>query len=283
MAVYPRKQTIAIFLACMLAISGVAFYVYGMHPQPNTASQDVSAAIAYPSTSSTTSIAANDDWKKQFLSTTTFSAGYKKENTAAAAAATENLTPADKLGREFLTKYAQLRQSGLSKDPEAVANLMGQITAQSLSEMTPPKSYSQKDISITPTGSGNIRIYGNAILSGFQQYMPSKNEAQIANQAYLDGDMSQLAQIDTVVENYHKMVSYLIKTPVPAPLASYHLNLLNGFSIALYNAQSLRHMDTDPIRGLAAISLELDAIKGITDAFLGMQAYFVSAGVPFGS
>ncbi len=283
MAAYPRKQTLFIFIICALVTGGTAFYVYGGSSKGSS-----SAAASAPSSISSEAsaqekIASSGDWQKQFLDAATSSDLYKTKNAASAAKAPENLTVTDKMSREFMVKYAQLRQSGLNKDPQAVANLMSQVTKETISQLPPPKSYSQKDLIIAPAGTASTKAYGNDILLGFERYMPAVNEAQIANEAYATGDMGKLAQIDGVIGNYRSIVNHLLKTPVPAALSASHLNLLNGFSIALYNAQALRHIDTDPLKGLAAITQELAAIKNITGAFADIQAYFVTAGVPFGS
>ena len=279
MAAYPRKQTVVIFILCALAVGVIAFYVYGGFTVTGTSSGRQSgvatAAVQNLSTS-------NVDWQKQFLGAAANTSAFKATGTMVASKNDAGLTAVDDLGRNFFTKYAELRQSGLTTDPQTVNDAMGQVASQAVSELSGPKVYSLKDIVIGGNSRTVTSAYGNAVVLVFRDYMPKQNEAVVAQQAFDDNDMSELAQINPIISSYKDAISLLIKIPTPQPLAQYHVNLINGLSIALYNAESFRHVDTDPVRGLAAVGLEMVWLKDVSLAIADIQNYFIGAGIPFG-
>lgn len=282
MAAYPRKQTVVIFAICAIAVGGVSYYSYGPfwdNRNPQTpSSPTLVAAVDVQGV-----LVSNNDWQKQFLgSDSATSTAYKATTPYSVASGDKDLTPADKLGRNFFTQYAQLNQAGLTNDPQTVSDSMGQVASQTVGGLSGPKVYSLNDIVIGANGTPATASYGNSLISVFNS-MPNQNEAVIAQQAFDDNDMSELAEIDPVITSYSNMISKLVKVPTPRPLAQYQLNLINGLSIALYNAESFRHMDTDPVQGLSAVSLEVIGLQNISLALSNIQNYFISAGVPLGS
>jgi hypothetical protein len=140
-----------------------------------------------------------------------------------------------------------------------------------------------KDLTIVPDGRTALNTYRSVVVGAVSAYTPKLNEAVLAGQAFDDNDMTELAKIDPIIAGYQSMVSALLKVPVPQSLAKYHLDLLNGAMISLYNAQSFRHMDTDPVRGLSAVSFELVALQNMSDAISGIRSYFSTVGMTFGA
>jgi hypothetical protein len=280
MAAYPRKQTVAIFILCAFAVGGVALYVYGGSVGIKTGSERGPEAAAITVQSSSVS---SVDWQKQFLGMNASTSAFVATGKPVATQKNESLTAVDALGRNFFTQYAELRRSGLTTDPQTVSDAMGQVASQTIGGLSGPKVYSLKDIIVGGNGTAAVSSYGSAVMAVFKNYMPQQNEAVIAQQAFDDNDMNELAEIDPIISDYKDMVSLLIRIPVPRPLAQYHVDLINGVSIALYNAESFRHMDTDPLRGLAAVSLEVIGLQNISSALSSIQNYFISAGVPLSS
>lgn len=280
MAAYPRKQTVAIFILCAFAVGGVGYYVYGQKSADTTGYQDQAKATV---TVASEKLADNNDWQKQFLAAGGDNGAFKPSAAPVTAKKDENLAPIDTLGRDFLTKYMELRQSGLSDDSQSVADSMNAVAAANLNKLPSPKIYSSNNIAVSAGDQSNLTRYKNAIVSLFRDSLPKLNEAMLAQQAYENNDMSELALIDPVISGYKDSISILLKTPAPEPLAKYHVDLLNALSISLYNAESFRHMDTDPMRGLAAVSLEIVGIQNTMTAYADIQSYFISKGMPFES
>ncbi len=279
MAVNTRKQTIVILVVCILAVGGVSWYVRGDHRSRYSLGQMKGTQTEIMTTPSGDVLTTNNDWQKDFLATNATGTAFKATSASLVAAKPEQLTATDLLGRAFMTKYAELKRTGLNADSASVKNVMGQVTAQSLASLPSPKNYALSDIRVVVDSKTAAVTYSKDIGATIQTHMPKQNEAEIANQAFNSGDMSQLKAIDANITGYRSMLSALSIMPVPASLANYHLVLMNGVSTALYNSESFRHMDTAPIRGLAAVSLELVALQDIVSSLRGMQNYFNSTGI----
>lgn len=278
---YPHKQTFFIFVICLFLVLGVSFFINGL---PSTKNK-----IVYQNTSIKPQIISNEkpietetDWQKAFLD--------QKDNVKIdpvnvvdkTKVKEESLNPTELLGRNFFTKYVQLRQSGLTTDTEAVNAVANQVINDGVSSIKGPSSYTAKNIKISSGSSvDDIKKYAENLMLILKDSMPVKNEAEIAMNAFDSGDMNLLKEIDKVVAGYKKADSKLLETPVPQILAQYHLDLINGLSIQTFNAQSLRNSDKDPLTGLAAIGMEVKSLQAIANAIAGMQKIFTQQGITF--
>ncbi len=259
MAAYPRKQTFFIFVICALVTGGTAFYVYGENG-PETAG--ISAGNTAAAVQATGTISTNADWKKEFLDTASTSA-YKTSSAKPASVEKQApLTATDLLSRNFLTKYGELHQAGLTGDQATVDNVMGQIVSDNTATLQAPKTYTAKD---PPASQGNptASAYKNAIQAVSAAYDAHQDEAEIAAQAFETADMTKLAEIDPIIVQYKNMISLLLKTPVPQAYIQFHLDLLNAMSEGLFSAQAFRHMDTDALNGFAAVRMNAESFAMI--------------------
>lgn len=282
MAAYPRKQTVVTFLLCTVAVLGVAYYVNGESILPWSAKktnyyQNVSAAPVLAET-----FAINDDWKKQFLDSNSTSTAFRVPAVVKTAEKPKPLTATDKLGREFMTRYYTLRQTGLADDPASVNSAMAQVTAENIADLPTPKTYTEKNIKITSDTVPAMKAYSEGISYIIKTFMPRDNEFEIAVTAVEQGKSGSLAKIDPIIKNYDLMISRLLSTPVPNSVAGYHLDLINGLSISLYAAKALRHIDSDPVKALGGISFVTIGLEGIQSAYSNIQQTYVRAGIPFG-
>jgi hypothetical protein len=278
---YPHKQTFFIFVICLFLVLGVSFFVNGL---PSTKNK-----VVYQNTSIKPQIISNEkpietgtEWQKAFLD--------QKDNVKIDSPNTidktkvkeESLNPTELLGRNFFTKYVQLRQSGLTTDTEAVNAVANQVINDGVSSIKGPSSYTAKNIKISSGSSvDDIKKYAENLMLILKDSMPVKNEAEIAMIAFDSGDMNLLKEIDKVIAGYKKADSKLLSTPVPQILAQYHLDLINGLSVQTFNAQSLRNSDKDPLTGLAAIGMEVKSLQAIANAIAGMQNIFTQQGITF--
>lgn len=277
---YPRKQTFIIFIICLFFVIGTSFLVNGL---PSTKNR-----VAYQNTTVQPKIITNsnyietdNDWQKAFLDTKN---NVKINSSTIIEDKTKEqpLNPTELLGRNFFTKYVQLRQSGLTTDTDAVNTITTQIISDGLSSIKGPNSYTAKDIKIL-SGSdiAIIKKYAEDLMKILKDSMPAKNEAEIAMIAFESGDMSILQEIDKIITGYRNAVNKLIATPVPQILAQSHLDLINGLSNQVFNAQSLRNSDKDPLTGLAAIGMEIKSLQAIANSMAKMQRIFTEQGIVF--
>jgi hypothetical protein len=193
------------------------------------------------------------------------------------------LNPTEALGRDFFTKYVELRQSGLNNDQKAVDTVATQLIKEGVAKVSQPKSYTSKDIVIIPVGTtvDATKLYAENLVKILKSWMPVKNEAEIAMEAFEKGDMDLLKGIDPIILGYKTALTKLLATPVVQPLAESHLDLINAISLQAFNAKGLRNSDEDPLTGLAAISLEIKSLEAIATAIGKMQSHFASSGIVF--
>jgi hypothetical protein len=283
MAAYPRKQTALIFVVCLIVVAGLYWYVRKDANRPASQKSIVVASSVSSDVQSSSPIASNSDWKKDFLDAQQSSLTFKQPGSTAKAATPENLTASDVLGRAFMTKYAELKETGLNKDSKSVQVAMSQVISQTLSSMPAPQTFSKKNVKVVADSSPSAASYAKSLMSVFSRYMPKENGAEIASRAFDDNDMSELADIDSITAGYASMLSELSRMTVPVSAVGYHVDLMNSVAMSLYNAQSFRHIDTDPVRGLAAAQMELPALEGMAAAMSGMQRYFTQMGIRIGS
>ncbi|MFA6295258.1 MAG: hypothetical protein WC666_02420 [Candidatus Paceibacterota bacterium] len=279
---YPRKQTAFILLICIIAVTAVAFYVHNTSVKNEPL--NIQPAIVNTDEKQDETIVVNTDWKKTFFDIGTSTGSFKTPAKATKTPTIEkNLTPTDILGMSFFSKYVELRQLGLNNDPQAIDAFSSQIIADSMANIAKPKVYSSKDIQIISAENNIVVVksYAETLMNIFKLGMPEKNEAEIAMNAFEKGDMTLLKDIDPIILGYQSTLNRLISTPVPQPIAQYHLDLLNALSLQMFNAKSLRNSETDPVTALAAVSMEVKSLQAISEAIAGMQNYFTTSGIVF--
>lgn len=278
---YPRKQTVYIFFICLIMVFGTSVLVNGW---PSTKKQ-----VSFNNPSSNTTIIANDtqkldaeaEWQKSFFDDQA-KVSVKNAKETKTPVSSEKLNPTDLFGRNFFTKYTELRQSGLSSNANVVDSIANDLINQSLSGIKGPNVYSLKDIKTTyKSDTETTKLYAQNLMSTLGAWMPEVNEVEIVTSALESGNMDQLKKIDTIVLGYKKALDKLKTTIVPDNLTIPHLDLINGISMQIFNAESLRNSDKDPLTGLAAISLEVKSLEAIANAIGRMQTIFASSGITF--
>ena len=271
----PRPQTLLIAALCVLAVGGTAWYVYSGSSFQAASDRPAVAPIV------TDQIPDTSNWRAAFITSSSTPAKLAtKESPSAAQKQDADLTATDKLGIEFFTKYLELRQQGLEKDAGAVNSAVSQLISKNLSEIPAPRVYTAAELTVKGSDKAALTAYASALASAFNAYYPKKNEAEIADEAFSSNDMSKLVQMDPVIANYRQLISALLRMNVPSQLVAYHVQLVNGLSVALYNTEALRHVDTDPLRGLAAVGLELKGLEAISTSYSNIQAFLSASGIP---
>ncbi len=273
-----RIQTIIIAILCLLGVSSAAYYVYG---NKNLKRDSYSPEI-YAGENTEDVSDSGTDWRRLFTSGTISTSSSK--TSAQTKQSEESLTSTDIFGRTFLTGFAKLKEAGLTDDTDSIEKINQQIIEQSISAMPTPKEYKITDINITNVkDSASLSQYGINVSKILAKYLPEKNEAEIASEAMTSGSYVLLKQIDPIILGYKNAIKELLTMTVYSQLATYHLGLINGLSIQVYNAESLRISDKDPLRGIAAVSMEIAGLRTIYTAIGDIKNYLVLAGVPIES
>ena len=139
----------------------------------------------------------------------------------------------EKMAGEFFSKYFAMNGGKQPLSDESKNDLMQSVISDNFnpSQFT-FKSYTLKDVQII---SGQITPASkNVYLSSISQVFKNDNfrldfnEAQIIQKAVGAQDETILKQTDTVITKYNKVISDLLKIPVPASLVQNHLSIVNS-------------------------------------------------------
>lgn len=276
---YPRKQTVIIFIVCIVVVGAMIWYSYGQKTSQMQDEQGISITTSVNTDRVSTSTVSTD-WQKQFFGSATSSV---KLSAKKIDAATETpLTFTDRLSRDYFAQYMMAKKAGLEEDAEVINSINNRFIGR-IADMTNPTIYFMKDIRVAPDFDNNqIAEYAKNLM-GIMKNLPTEDAAIITNNAFDQGDMSLLEQIDPIIAKYESIVGELKTLPVPESTSQYHLDLLNGLSVTLYNAKSLRNVEKDPTQGLAAVGIYVTGLQNIITALNNIQNYFTSNGIVFSS
>lgn len=274
---YPRKQTFMIFIICAIAVLVVIYYApTNKNRVSNSLSTKNSATNIKVSSNET--LPNNEDWRKQFMNASTSKINVTNTLDNGAKKIVE-LTDTDIFGRNFFTTYMELRNSGLTKNEKVITTATQNLIEESLADEERPRVYRNDDIKIIQATDINTLIqYGTTFYDVINTYGSDQynNEAEIAGQALESQDMSLLKKLDPLIANYNKAISILTTMPVPKSVTTYHLELLNGFSIALSNATAFKSLDKDPMKSVVAVQRLIEPFHQIDIASKGLKQYLIS-------
>ncbi len=263
---YPNRQTLIIAVICLGAVSATLLYI-----RPELLSQksswknlEVKPKTVIDTDKNLIEL-AESDWKKAFDLTSSTTDLTSKD---------KPLTITDQLGRDFFTKYVELRQNNLTTDDQSVAQAMDQTINSAMNIAPKAKTYSLTNIKInTSYTNDSLHVYGNTIGSIFAKNAPRVDPTLIASQALEQENSEVLDKLKPIVNSYDKLIKDIIITSVPAPLASYHLDLINSLSSMLFVSQELQYIISDPIRGVMALNQYVLAKENISKSLLNTNTY----------
>ncbi len=280
---YPRKQTVIIFVICFLAVGGAAAYSFSSQqsqvrqtvPEVTSGGEDQLPDNALATTSTA--------WQKQFFTDKTGGSYTAATSTTNQGSSQTELTATDVLGRDFFTNYMQLRSAGLTQDQQSVDTMAQNLIARDVTAAASPHIYSIVDIKTDSNQDVTMAAatYATKLMQILQAYMPKQNEAEIAMSALDSNDPEALKAIDQNILGYQAAISALLATPVPSAMIQYHIDLINGLSIELFNSEALRKVTVDPVKAIAAVSLEAQGLQTLSMALGNIQVYLASVGVIF--
>lgn len=195
--------------------------------------------------------------------------GDKASETSKNGIADQDLTPTDKLARNFFARYMELSQAGLGDDKQSQMELISSVIENGV-VLSKPKTYNVTHFSISPAdGPDAIKNYGNIVGGIFTKHnnpnFPS--EVIVAKDSIEQDDPQILTKIDPIIVAYKNIVTDLLKVPVPQSMARTHLTLVNSMSILLFSAESLRKIDVDALSGVQGTSVWLGGAQNLNASF----------------
>jgi len=285
---YPSsKNFILLVIAIIIIISAFLISEYENRivlAQQNASYGDSQAEVELATTTMyNTSVAYQGNWQKALLDAFGTSSAWLNGKIGSVMPET-TLTPTDIFGEDLFSKYAQYEQAGADfNDPQTQQEIVGQVMSDGTYIPT-PKVYNENNIKIINNSSNTALInYGNAIGNIINDDATIETpELTIVQQSLNANDPTILKQLDPIVVNYQKILNGFLAMPVPAPLANFHLSLVNSISELLFADQNLTKVYSDSLVSLSGLGQYQKGAQDFAAAFSGIAQYFNTAGITFG-
>lgn len=278
---YRHKQTVIIFIVCILGVGVAGYAVYGKSWQNKTPDAQRNGVVDVVSTD-TTPIANTDDWKNQFLISSTSAEKSFKGTTLANTEPKEPETITGQFGKRFFEQYMILKQSNLTENPEAVKAVVDQNIANLVATAPQARIYDVREISLSQnSGSTEERGYLNAVGTLFSSYMPKKDAATIALQALEEDDRTKIKEVESIATAYETILKQLLLIPTPKSLAGYQVKLVNAVSAVSFASKGMTNVFADPLQSIPALAVYEKSIGQFRDALLDLKFFFNQRNIQF--
>ncbi|MES2216122.1 MAG: hypothetical protein V4481_02390 [Patescibacteria group bacterium] len=269
---YPRKQTVIIFIVCIVAVGATAYYVLG--DKSDAISNGKIEVLTATAPEATPIISANDNWKEEFVNASALTKASVKNTPPP-----EEATLTGRFGSDFFIKYIGLQQSGqLSNAAIATQNYEDVVDNALAAEQ--PILYKLKDVHVVPDSIPNaLETWKTGIVRALSLYTWTQNEGMIARDAVERQDPDVLKKITPIISGYSKIIAALKSTPAPESVSLTMVDLINAFSTLQFSAQSFKAITADPMRGMVAINSYTTGSKALMNALQDAGNALDEAGV----
>lgn len=173
---------------------------------------------------------------------------------------TEPKSNTDKLAREFINEYINLKQLGLLEDKKSVEVIMQNMARNSIVDIK-LKNYEIKDIKVFESDSiEDIRKYGLSLGNIFNKYknIYSTNELEILSNSLNkenldDSGEEEIVKLEKISKDYESFFKEIIILRVPSPLAKEHLAFVNAIEHTKNIVSALSKAFSDSTLALSAL------------------------------
>jgi hypothetical protein len=162
---------------------------------------------------------------------------------------------------------------------------LGAKIAENASKKIVFTTYTLDDLHVTKDAdSASIKKYGNELGTIYTKASSgniTRNDIAIIKAYNVNKDASVLEAFVVKKNVLETAITALLALSVPAPVASYHLRLINKLSDYTIIIDNLSKLDTDPVRALLAFDSYIPVVKSLSSSFSGMQGFMVGEGITF--
>jgi hypothetical protein len=189
----------------------------------------------------------------------------------------EPTTSTDRLARDLFALSITLGQND-AVDTSAVQSVADELGSQIALDIS-ASSYSSRDIKTVPTTHASLEAYRNALNATLKKYGPDDPNIAVFVQAVADGDYSNLDALDAASKQYASVAADLRKLAVPVGVASYHLDIMNGFAGMAKSFVYLKDVETDGLSALSGLAVYRNFNALFLNAEDGLSDYFSQYGI----
>jgi hypothetical protein len=211
--------------------------------------------------------------------TVSLAAAYQKD----APLAEQNLSPTDKVAREFFSKYLSLKQSGGELSPVAERDLLIETVQLAASETTPLKTYSSDSFKTSTSNTPeSLHVYGNLVGETMRRHsFATESELVLFARVLENGDLSAFTNLEKIADSYDFIVADLVAMTVPSTALTAHTFLTNQVSAIAETVHGLGLVQTDPVSSLVAFANYEERAAGLALSIRDVQNFLLNAGIVF--
>ncbi len=194
---------------------------------------------------------------------------------------TAGLNSTQKLSREFLVDYLNLKKAG-EYNEESAASLVNSLVKSGYKELDSGPKYTKTDFKIISSTGENIRNFANEFAFVFSSNAPdSENELIIFVDWLEKQEDAILEELEPIVEGYKKIVSESLTLAVPESLSGDFVDLMNSVNLLGDITQTFRQSNVDIVAALPALSAYENTVGATLNSYQSLIKKIIASGEQF--
>lgn len=189
----------------------------------------------------------------------------------------------EKIAQQFFVEYMSIKKSGGTLSETQQQQIIENLLTRSDYARVLPAYYSLTDFQTIKTSKEAMRAYGNALANIMIKNSAgiTENELAILEEAVGNQDKVVIKKLDKNIAMYKGIVKDLLALPVPAELASSHIELTNSFSGTITYVESFRKVFDDPALALSSVEKYMESAISVSNSFDGIEIIIKDAGIKY--
>ncbi|MES2224777.1 MAG: hypothetical protein V4478_02200 [Patescibacteria group bacterium] len=139
--------------------------------------------------------------------------------------------------------------------------------------------YSYKNLKTVKTTAQSLRTYQKQLDTILSSYDPDMADINVIVSALQTGDFSNVSQLNETAATYRVFAGKIAALSVPVGLASFQLDIMNGFYGMADSFTYLTKIEDNALGGLSGIAAYRKYDLELETALLNMRAYLVQYGI----
>lgn len=191
---------------------------------------------------------------------------------------TEGVEGVDKIAREFMEGYADLKKQGYigtGVENQFVDSLLDRNLV-----VKTDNTYTADDVQTTSSDKNSIARYYDALITAIEPLFAVRvDEITVFAEAIDSGNGEQLSELFPAVFAYRNTVENMLTLTVPSSFVDSHVEALNALELLAASVNEMANAGDDPFTALSAIKGYTDGEKSLRSAFTRMTTFFLANGV----
>ena len=183
----------------------------------------------------------------------------------------------DTIATTLISNYLALKQNG-SLTGESAQKLIDQTIEYVEKNSSQTALISESGLNIVAdNGKTSISQYGENLGMIFKTNRPKdlKVAIDIVTKAIQSNDPAKIGELDGIITVYEKVLSELIKMPVPKTFVKAHLDVVNSIKSGTVALKEMRTSLDDPFKTLAAVGQYQKSVTTFVQVFQAINVFIV--------